>query len=99
MTWFDHWLAARGISYLIAYQPASHYWLIQALLGAIMLTLAVLTGCGTILLSQRGGRPTASNHRQAAITQQGAAEPQPARARQPDSDQPGHAKRMPRPIP
>jgi len=56
MTWFDHWLAARGISYRIAYQPASHYWLIQALLGAILLTLALLTGCGTILLSQRGGR-------------------------------------------
>lgn len=54
MAWFAHWLAARGISYRIAYQPASHYWLIQALLGAILLTLAVLAGCGIVLLSQRG---------------------------------------------
>jgi hypothetical protein len=68
MTWFDHWLAGRGFSYRIAYQPASHYWPIQALLAAILLTLAVLTGCVTILLSQRSGSQAARKHRQPAIT-------------------------------
>jgi hypothetical protein len=55
LSWLHRWFAARGIGYRIAYQPASHYWPIQAMLGVILLALAMLAGCGAILLSQRGG--------------------------------------------
>ncbi|HUD38345.1 MAG TPA: hypothetical protein VMR14_15695 [Streptosporangiaceae bacterium] len=63
--WFDHWLAARGVSYLIGYQPANRYWLLQAVLGAMLLALAALAGLGAVLASQRGARPASRRRRRA----------------------------------
>jgi hypothetical protein len=66
--WFVHWLAARGVSYRIGYQPASRYWLLQAVLGAILLALAALAGLGAVLGSQHGTRPAARRRRRAGVT-------------------------------
>ncbi len=39
------WMAERGIRYWIGVQPASRYWLFQAVVAAILLALAMLLAC------------------------------------------------------
>ena len=63
LTWLHRWLTARGISYRIAYQPASHFWLLQTLLAAILLALAMLTGWGTPRFARPGTRRAPTKHR------------------------------------
>jgi hypothetical protein len=42
------WLALHHYAYWISYQPAGHFWIIQATLGLVILALTALCGLGSI---------------------------------------------------
>jgi hypothetical protein len=42
------WLALHHYTYWLAYQPADHFWILQALIGLVVLALTALCGLGAV---------------------------------------------------
>ena len=52
-TYVPHWLASHHYTYLVAYQPATRYWMFQGAEGAAIIALAALFGLATIWYVRR----------------------------------------------
>jgi hypothetical protein len=55
------WMALHQYKYWVSYQPADHFWILQALVGLIVLALTILFVAATVRCI-RGRRPHQSRH-------------------------------------
>ena len=46
------WLALHHYTYWVSYQPADHFWILQAVVGLVLLTVASLCVLGTVRIIQ-----------------------------------------------
>jgi hypothetical protein len=47
------WLALHHYTYWLAYQPANHFWILQAVVGVVVLALTALLGLGAVKRIQK----------------------------------------------
>jgi hypothetical protein len=44
----SHWLAQHHLTYWVAYQPASHFWILQGVVGLLVLAITALCGLAVV---------------------------------------------------
>lgn len=48
----QRWLALHHYTYWVSYQPADHFWILQAVVGLVLLAVASLCVLGTVRIIQ-----------------------------------------------